>query len=222
MSTRPLVLIGGGEHAAVVAEAARLAEPGRALAGFIDVRPLGHGAHRAALPWLGDDLEGLRLARAGHHDFIVAVGAVGLYPTRRAIAERYAGAGARFVPVIHPRAIVSDNVRVGPGALILAGAVVGCGAVLGAHCLINSAAVVEHDVALGDHTILGPSAVVGGGTRVGADSFLGLGCRVRDHVQIGARVVLAMGAVLVGNANDDAVMMGVPARVREARHATRS
>ena len=214
MSDKPLILIGGGENAVVVAEAARLANPGRPLAGFVDVRPPASSA--LELPWLGDDNEGLRLARAGAHDFVIAVGATGRHPLRRALATRYESAGAWFATIVHPRAIVSPTAVLGAGSIVLAGAVLNAGSVLGAHCLVNTGAILEHDVGLGDYGIVGPGGIIGGGTTIGPDAFLGLGCRVRDHLHLGRRVLLAMGAVLVADAPDDAVLVGVPARAKEA------
>ncbi|HEY0710134.1 MAG TPA: acetyltransferase [Polyangia bacterium] len=217
---RPLVLIGGGEHAAVVAEAARLQEPDRAIAGFIDHRAPTVGPFE--LPYLGADQEGLRLAAADTHDFVIAVGGSGVNSLRQSLAARYEAAGARFASIIHPRAVVATSALVGAGAVVLTGAIVNPRVVVGAHAVINSGAVIEHDVRVGEHTLIGPGAVLGGGVLVGPDCFLGLGCRVRDHVTIGRGVLLAMGAVLVGDAPDGAVMWGMPAVIREEQHADRS
>jgi acetyltransferase EpsM len=206
---RPLVLIGGGENAAVVAEAARLSHPNRPLA-IVDQRPFNAAA--LGLSYLGKDEDGLRLARAGTHDFILAVGAKSRNPLRRRLAARYEEAGASFMTVIHPRAIVSASARLGAGTIVLAGACVNHNGIIGKHGLVNTGAIVEHDVILGDHVILGPGVILGGGAHVGADSFLGLGARVRDHLRLGQRVLLGMGAVLVQDAPDDATMVGVPAR----------
>ena len=217
---RPRVLIGGGEHASVVAEAALLQEPDRPIAGFIDLRAPTTGPFE--LPYLGDDQDGLRLASADTHDFVIAVGAVGIDSLRRALVARYEAVGARFATIIHPRAVVATSARAGAGAVVMAGAVVNPRAVVGAHAVINSGAVIEHDVQVGEHTMIGPGAVIGGGVQVGSDCFLGLGCRVRDHVCIGRGVLLGMGAVLVGDAPDGAVMWGMPAVVREEAHADRA
>jgi acetyltransferase EpsM len=216
----PLVLIGGGEHAAVVADAARLQDSARPLAGFIDVR--GPNAELAGLDlaWLGGDDEGLRLAGAGQHDFILAFGGLGPNPLRQQLAARYEAAGARFATIVHPRAIVSPDATIADGCLIAAGAIVNPRAQVGRHCVVNTGAIVEHDVVVGAGVVVGPGAIVGGGTEIGAESFLGLGCRVRDHVRIGCRVLIAMGAVLVGDAPDDALMRGVPARAQEGTRAT--
>jgi acetyltransferase EpsM len=219
---RPLILIGGGEHAAVVADAARMQDPVRVLAGFVDPCHPSSPAAGAGLPWLGGDEEGLRLARGGRHEFVIAVGAVGINPLRQRLAAGYEAAGARFATIIHPRAVISPSAIINPGSLIAANAVVNPRAEVGRHCVINTGAIVEHDVLIGDCAVLAPGAIVGGGVEVGAESFLGLGCRVRDHVRLGKKVLLAMGAVLVGDAPDGAVMKGVPARNLEVKRAARA
>jgi acetyltransferase EpsM len=223
MSMRPLVLIGGGEHANVLLDCARLQDPGRPVVGFIDPRPpLSSMSGAAGLAWLGGDDEGLRLARAGTHEFLLAFGGVGPNPQRRRITMGYEAAGARFATLIHPRATVAESAHIGEGTVIMAGAIVNPGAQIGRHCLINTGAIVEHDVRLGEHAVVGPGAIIGGGAEIGADSYLGLGSRVRDHIKVGRRVFLAMGAVLVESAPDDVVMWGVPARAREEIRAARA
>jgi acetyltransferase EpsM len=222
LNLRPLILIGGGEHAAVVADAARLQDPVRPLVGFIDPRHPSGPLAGAGLPWLGGDEEGLRLARAGKHDFILAIGALAPNPLRQRLSAGYEAAGAHFATVVHPRAIVSPSAVINPGTVIGAGAIVNPRAEVGRHCVINTGVIVEHDVLLGDHAILAPGSIVGGGAEIGAESFLGLGSRVRDHVRVGHRVLLGMGAVLVGDAADDAVMIGVPARAQEVKRAARA
>ncbi len=211
---RPLILIGGGEHARVLLDAAR-ADGDRSFAGFIDPSPPGLAAAGTGLPWLGGDDEGLKLARTGQYEFVLAMGAVGPQPLRVRLTMHYEAAGAGFATIVHPRAAIAPSATVGAGSVVLAGAIVNPGAELGRHCIVNTGAIVEHDVLIGDFAVLAPGAIVGGGAQIGPETFIGLGSRVRDHVRVGRGVLLAMGAVLVSDAPDGVLMMGVPARVQK-------
>jgi acetyltransferase EpsM len=209
---RRLVLIGGGENARVLAEAARSRPERWRVAGYLDPQADNGGVERMGAPWLGSDAAAERLAAEPDLWFVLAVAGTRPEPRRRLLVERYDALGVRWASVVHARAEVSPSATVAPGVVIYAGAVVNAGARLGVHALVGSGAVVEHDVVLGALVQVGPGAVVGGGATIEAEAFLGLGCRVRDHVQVGRGALLGMGAVLVADAAAGAVLAGVPAR----------
>ena len=205
-----LVVVGGGEHARVVIEAAHAQSDRFLVVGFVDART-SEATERMGVPWLGEDKQ-LLAAGAGGRLYVVGVGVTGVSPARRRLVERYRAAGARFATVIHPRAVVSPSAVIEEGTVVCAGAVVNTGARVGAHSIINTSAVVEHDVMLGAFVHAAPASAIGGGASIGAGTYLGLGCRVRDHVKVGSDVQVGMGAVVVGDVPDGGVVVGVPAR----------
>ena len=205
---RDLVLIGGGEHARVLADTVQHTGVHRLL-GYVDPNPY------AAVESLG-------LVRLGTDDalheypdaeLMLAFGAAGPSDRRAYVAEQFTAAGRRFATVVHPQAVVSTTAVIGAGTFINAGAVVQTGARIAEHALVNSGAIVEHDVRLGAHVLLAPGAVVGGGAFIGSRTFVGMRAAVRDHVRVGARVTIGMGAAVVHDLGDDVVAVGVPARL---------
>ncbi len=204
--TRRLVLLGGGEHARVVADAAGTG--GWLLAGYTDHARTGG---LPGLPYLGTD-DGLADVLPGMVGPVVLVlGFGGPTAARRRAVERLGGS-ASWATVIHPAAWVSSSAVVGEGAVILAGAIVNTGAVIGPHAIVNSGAIVEHDVRVGAFAHVAPGVVIGGGAEIGEDAFLGLGAVIRDHVTVGRGALVAMGAVVAADVAADARVMGVPAR----------
>lgn len=218
-AARRLVVVGGGEHARVVIEAARSRPDLWDVVGFVDPAPCPETAQRLGLPHLGDDEWALALAdREADVCFVLGVGAIGVYGRRQEIVLRYSGRSVRWAAaVVHARAWVSPTASLGAGAAVMAGAAVNSGARIGAHAVVNTGAVVEHDVELGDFAQAAPGAVIGGGSSVGAGSYLGLGSRVRDHLRIGQAATVGMGAVVVRPVPDGAVVTGVPARDAQRR-----
>jgi acetyltransferase EpsM len=215
MRPRPLVVVGGGEHARVVADAARTRPETWRLVAFADPDPAVDAADRLGLPNVGDDVALLAWLE-GTHDLerpwlVLGVGSIGV---RQAIIDRL-GEPTEWATVVHAAAWVSPTATMGPGAVVLAGAVVNSGADVGAHAIVNSGAIVEHDVTLGPFTHVAPGALLGGGTRTGEGSFLGLGARVRDHVVIGDHAVVGMGAVVTDDVAANATVTGSPARTRD-------
>jgi acetyltransferase EpsM len=211
----PLIVLGGGEHARVVIEAARTQGDRWVVQGY--VAPGAGAAAIPDLPWLGDDAAlATRLTDLDPSDrpwLVLGFGGgetPGGLAARAAATERFGG--ARWATVVHATAWVSPSATLEPGAVILAGAVVNTGAHVGRHAIVNSAAVVEHDVVVGAGGHVAPGAVIGGGSRIGEQAFIGLGARVRDHIEIGAGAVVGMGAVVVESIASGATVVGIPAR----------
>lgn len=199
--TRSLLLIGGGGHATVVAEAAVLS--GWRIVGFLDddkQAPLSKMAE-----WIGSiaTIENPELTE--HHPTIIAVGDLRF---RRKLVEIVRD---DFAIVIHPDASVSPSATIGEGVFIGPGAVVHTNATLGAHATVNSGAIVEHDVVIGPNAHLAPGAVLGGAVQIGAGTLIGIGARVIPGVHIGSDAVVGAGAAVIRDTPDGACVVGVPA-----------
>lgn len=212
---RSLILVGGGEHARVIADAVNAARSYRIL-GFVDPNPYA-AAENSGLRYLGPDEA---LAAHTEADLILGFGSLGPGDRRIAVAERLASAGFRFGTVVHPSAIISTTAVIEAGAFIGAGAIVQPGTMVGAHALVNTGVILEHDVQLAPHVQLATRATLGGGVLVGRAAFIGMGATVRDHRRIGARAVIGMGAVVVADVPPDARVVGVPARLMLAPAGT--
>jgi acetyltransferase EpsM len=206
---RALILIGGGGHARVVAEAVASKTGIYRLIGYVDPDAGDERMRQYDLAWLGDD-EAVRKHPGAWG--VLGVGALGPGRQRREIVSRLDPGLAGWASVVHRSAYVSPTATVGHGSVILAGAILQSGVRIGAHCVVNDGAVVEHDVVLGDYAMVGPGAVVGGGAIVGSGAFVGLRAVIRDHRSVGDEALVGMGAVVVTDVDAGAVVIGNPAR----------
>ena len=218
VTRRSLVVIGGGEHARVIVDAARATGVWEVL-GVVDADPAERTQLLLAVAHLGDDAAYLNSIESIPPDrratLILGLGGIGLPVARRAAAARYDTAGAgRWATLVHPAAWVSPSAVLRPGVVVLAGAIVNAGAEIGPQAIVNSRAVVEHDAVVGAFAHVGPGAIVGGGATLGDDAFAGMGCLIRDHVTVGAGAVIGMGAAVTANVAPGATVLGVPARRR--------
>ena len=190
----PLILLGAGGHAKVVAALARAS--GRRLAGVCDPALAVAGvAEWRGVPVLGDDTALSRFAPDTHE---LAMG-IGLVPGSRLRAERYralTALGYRFPALIHPRALVDESTVVADGAQIMAGVVLQPDCRIGRNTIINTGAAVDHDSDVGDHVHIAPGVVLCGGVRVGDESFVGASATLLPLVNVGRYCIIAAGTTL--------------------------
>jgi carbonic anhydrase/acetyltransferase-like protein (isoleucine patch superfamily) len=114
-------------------------------------------------------------------------------------------------PAVHPEAyvaptaVLSGQVRVGPGSCVLHGAVLtadGGPVDVGANCVIMEHAVLRgtprHPLVIGDHVLTGPHSYLVG-CRVGDEVFIATGAMVFNGAQMGRASSVALGgAVHIG------------------------
>src|SRR6266508_577819 len=213
------VILGGGGHAAVVIDALLAAGTVRPYAVLDrDADPAGHDL--LGVPFRGGDELLPSLLQEGVTCFIVGLGGVGDNRPRQLLYERGLASGLTPVIVRHPSAICSPSARVGPGSLLLAGAVVNARAVLGVNVIVNTGAIVEHDCILGDHVHVATGARMASTVCVEAGAHVGAGATIRQCVTIGEGAVVGAGAVVLKDVEAWSVVVGVPARPLSVRDRT--
>lgn len=201
-----VILLGGGGHAAVIAEALRTMDI--AVSGIVAPTPprgvlagINHlGGDEVLLGWSGRQP---RLANG--------IGGTRPGGARRRAFEQFQR--FEFFRVVHAGAIVAPSVQLAEGCQVMAGAVIQPGTRVGANALINTGACVDHDCVIGAHVHIAPRAVLSGGVTVEDGSHIGVGAVILQGVRIGAGCLVAAGAVVIRDVADGAVVMGVPARL---------
>lgn len=212
MGHLPIIIVGAGGHARVVADA--LICSGAVVFGFLDKDDARKGDDLLGYPILGgDDV----LAGLDRNCFrlVVGIGSVGNSPTlemRRKISDHLIDQGWSLTGVRHPAAIISQAATLADDAQIMAGAIVQAGANIGSGAIVNTRAVVEHDSFVGAYSHISIGAVLCGSTRIGSCSHIGAGAVVRQGVSLGNGITIGVGAVVTRNHAGDATLVGNPAR----------
>ena len=127
---------------------------------------------------------------------------------RKNIQLKFMIAGFYFPPCVHPSAWVCDDVKLGVGCQIMAGAIVQPGCEIGIGSIINTKASIDHDCTIGDHVHIAPGATLCGNVTAGEGAFIASGAVVIQNINIGCDAILGAGATLVNDLKDRTCFIG--------------
>lgn len=192
---KDIIMIGAGGHARVIADMVK--KSGDNVEGFLD-----------------DDLskDGVigKIDDCTKFSDCFFVIAIGNNSVRKAIAEKFPD--LKYRTVIHPRAVISEDVEIGVGTVIMANAVINANTKIGAHCIINTASVVEHDNVLSDFVHISPGATLCGGTSVGELTQIGAGAVTKNGTSVCSNCIVGISAAVTEDITEPGVYAGVPAK----------
>lgn len=119
---------------------------------------------------------------------------------------------AQWYSLIHPTAIISKDVVIGEGTVIMAGVIIQTGVKIGNHCIINTGSCIDHDTIIGNFVHVAPNSSLAGGITIGEGAFIGIGSSIIPNVVIGNWTTIGAGSVVINNQPDNCVSVGVPAK----------
>jgi len=205
----PVIIIGGGGHAKVVADVLQL--QGFHVVGFTDINGVCKSL-TSTIPNLGDDNV---ILQQYHSDDVLLANGVGSIQTttnRRDVHDYWVEQGYRFVSCIHPSAVIATGVEISDGSQIMAGTVIQPGSIIGRNVIVNTKASIDHDCAIGDHAHIAPGVTLSGGVRIGTGAHIGTGATVIQNITIGENSFVGAGAVVVSNVAPYTKNFGIPAK----------
>ncbi|MGN0395487.1 MAG: acetyltransferase [Coprococcus sp.] len=196
---RKLAIIGASGHGKVVADIAR--KNGYKEIIFLDDDESIHEC--GGYPVIGKSSE------AGMIDADIIVG-IGNASIRKRIQESVPE--EKLVTLIHPDAVIAEDVAIGAGTVVMAGAVINSGARIGKGCIINTCSSVDHDCKVGDYVHIAVGSHLCGTVFVGSGTWIGAGATVSNNISVCPDCMIGAGAVIVKNVDSAGTYMGVPAR----------
>lgn len=143
-------------------------------------------------------------------EIIVAVGEP-LF--RKQLFEKVKRDGFSITTLVDPSALISENVHVGKGTIILPFVCVSGNAEIGENVVVMPQTVFGHDTVICDGAIIGAQSFIGGHTVIGKSAYVASGSVISDRIIVGSDSVISLGSVVYKDVSDEAIVMGNPARM---------
>ena len=204
---RPVIIIGGGGHAWVVADL--LEQTDRTVLGFTDLSasaPL-----ETAVNHLGGD-DAIEQYDVKDVALAMGIGSTHDASLRARLFRTFRDYGFDFPALLHPSRTVAQTVHYGEGVQIMAGAVVQPKTTIGDNVIINSNASVDHNCHIEAHAHISPGATLSGHVTIETGAHIGAGATVIQGVCIGRESTVGAGSVVIEDVPPRTTVVGVPAR----------
>lgn len=202
-SARPVIILGAGGHAKVIAEALILS--GNEILGFVTPEK------ELRAPFLGINVIGddSIISTFSPHDVVLAngIGALPYQKLRWNLASRMRKQGYSFMTIVHPSAIISRDAVLAEGVQVMAGSVIQPGTQISRDCIINTGALIDHDCFIEECCHLAPGVVFSGGINVGEGTHIGVGTSVIQNISIGKNSVIAAGSLIFKDVPSEVIFM---------------
>lgn len=199
-----LLIIGASGHGKVVAEIASKMKRWQTIA-FLDDNEL--LIESMGLKVLGKS-DGAKFYM-DDYDIFVGIGNNG---TREKIQDKLELEGAVIPVLIHPSAIIGEEVLLHSGTVVMAGVVINCCCNIGKGSIINTGSTIDHDNVLGDYVHISPGAHLAGTVSIGNKSWLGVGSIVSNNINITSDCIVGSGAVVVKDIAEPGTYVGIPVK----------
>lgn len=122
-----------------------------------------------------------------------------------------------FVPIVHPSAILAEDILVPEGAVLMAGTIVNANAKLGKFCLLNTKASLGHDSVMSDFSSLSSGVTIAGNVTIGFCSSICLSASVSQGITIGDHTIIGGASLVLKSIGDFKLAYGVPIHTEKDR-----
>jgi sugar O-acyltransferase (sialic acid O-acetyltransferase NeuD family) len=144
-------------------------------------------------------------------DFTVCIGNPKL---RYKLHEKFIKLGGNSISLISPLAQIGHfDVKIGDGTIVLSSSNFSNSTSIGKGSLVYYNVVVTHDCVLGDFVELSPGATILGRCKIGDFTKIGANATILPDLKIGRNVLIGAGAVVTRDLPDNAVAVGIPAKI---------
>lgn len=143
------------------------------------------------------------------NDIFVAIGNAGI---RRRILDQLLQAGCSIPTLIHPNAVIAEDVEIGVGTVVMAGVVINSDVYIGKGAIINTSSSIDHDCKIGDYVHVSVGSHLCGTVEVDDNTWIGAGSTVSNNVTVCRDCMIGAGAVVIRSIDEVGTYVGIPVR----------
>lgn len=199
-----LLIIGASGHGKVVADIAMKMNKWNCIA-FLDDDKSIKSSMDLEVIGTSDDV----LSHIDEYEIFVGIGN---NTTRQRIHKMLETLDASIPNIIHPKAVIGNQVDIGTGTVVMAGVVINCCTKIGRSCIINTGSTIDHDNCIEDFVHISPGVHLAGTVKVGEGTWLGIGSVVSNNINITSGCKVGAGSVVVKDISKPGVYVGAPVR----------
>lgn len=200
-----LIIIGAGKFGREVYSWAK--QQGHNIIGFLDNRPQILNNYNYPIKII----ESAETYYPKDNDCFVC--AIGDPKIKKYICSILESKGAKFINIIHPTAILGENVKFGIGNIFCPYSIFSCDITIGNHVAVNFHTAVAHDVIIKDYCQINANITINGnvtikeGVQIGSNACMLPGSIAEEYSIVGA------GTVVTKYVPPNKTIFGVPGKI---------
>ncbi|MBR4461162.1 MAG: acetyltransferase [Erysipelotrichaceae bacterium] len=144
----------------------------------------------------------------GYEDYDLFI-AIGDNATREKISLRMK---KEIITLVHPAAVIAEDVTIGKGVVVMAKAVVNSGTVLRDGVIVNTCASIDHDNRINEYVHISVNAHTAGTVTIGKRTFIGMSVSIINNITICEDALIGAGALVVDDIREAGTYIGIPAK----------
>ena len=205
MKNKPLVMLGGGGHAAALTEILLL--QGRDIVAVVAPQITTSKELFKGIKHFKNDNNILDFP-IDEVELVNGIGAIPYSDLRTKIHIKYKSKLYEFATVIASTANVSAYASIAQGAQILTNATICNGSEIGFGTIVNTSASIDHDCKIEAFCHIAPGVVISGHVHVKESVHIGTGAKIINDIQIGKNTIIGVGANILKTLPDSSIVYG--------------
>ena len=212
MKNKPLLIIGGGGHAAALAEI--LIRQKKDIVGVVAPQlTAGHILFQGMEHFINDD--DILKFRIKDILLVNGIGSMPYKSLREDVYNHFKELGYEFASVIADSALVSDYSTLECGVQVMNNCVVSIGSKVGENTIINTSTSIDHDCIIGAHCHLAPGATLSGQVVIGNNVHVATGVNVINNITIGHNTIVGVGANITKSIASNSIVYGARSVIKD-------
>ena len=211
MKNKALIIIGGGGHAAALAEI--LLKQNKKIVGIVAPELIATSNVFENIEFFYNDDDILKFKP----EDILLVNGIGSMPyksLREDVYTRFKKLGYEFATVIADSALVSDYSTLECGVQVMNNCVVNIGSKVGENTIINTSTSIDHDCTIGTHCHLAPRTTLSGQVVIKNNVHVATGVNVINNITIGHNTIIGVGANITKTIPAKSIVYGTRVMVK--------